>query len=103
MPPWSQRLSPWLPAAPQGCDHKRESELICDRKARIVSSNDRGDLIVFVRRRDHRVSDTIYGQTAKKRRGSRLIDRGVTVITKSLEWKYERASDVDSDDSLSYV
>jgi len=49
------------------------------------------------------VSDTIYGQTAKKRRGSRLIDRGVTVITKSLEWKYERASDVDSDDSLSYV
>lgn len=45
-PAWSRGWlsSPWLPAAPRGCDHKRESELICDRKTRIVSSNDRGSL-----------------------------------------------------------
>lgn len=61
-----------------GCDHKRESELICDRKARIVFSNDRGDLIVFVRRqRDHRVSDIRSNGRKKKRRGSCLIDLAV--------------------------
>lgn len=49
------------------------------------------------------MSDTIYGQTAKKCRSSRLIDRGVTVITKPLGWKCERVRDVDADDSLSHV
>lgn len=49
------------------------------------------------------MSDTIYGRTAKKRRGSRLMDRGVTVITKPLGWKRERARDVDGDHSLSHV